>query len=59
MDSSSPCVAKKLGIAQSPDLESLKGNDGVAREEVLQDNEELVNIDYTPVRKKTPIHNHN
>ncbi|KAL1540846.1 hypothetical protein AAHA92_25139 [Salvia divinorum] len=53
----STSIQEKLNISQSPNLESMKGNDDIARDEVLQDNEELAIIDYTPVKKKAPIHN--
>ncbi|KAH6835191.1 hypothetical protein C2S53_014460 [Perilla frutescens var. hirtella] len=54
--------ARKLSmkIPQSPNIASAKGKEKVARkEDQVQDNmsEELAMIDYSPARRKTPIHN--
>lgn len=46
-----------MEIPQSPNAASEKGNEVVRKDELLRYNEDLGMVDYTPARKKTPIHN--
>ncbi|KAI3461979.1 hypothetical protein Pfo_018642 [Paulownia fortunei] len=46
-----------MKIPQPPNLANEKGEEMVARKEELPDSEELAVVDYSPARKKTPIHN--